>query len=217
MHKFIRHYSLVDQIIIGADQLVKTLSNQPDSTNRPTPKSNFISSSPLSAAEKKVSAQLMRINHAGEIAAQALYHGQAWVAKSSSTRELLWTAAKEEGDHLIWCQNRLQQLNSHTSYFNPLWYSGSFIIGALAGFWGDQKSLGFLAETEHQVEQHLSYHLEQLPENDYASKAILEQMRQDEHKHAQTALEHGGTTLPFALKILMKLTSKIMTSISKYL
>lgn len=217
MNKFVRYYSFVDQLIISADQAIKTLSHQAENTGRILPTSKILSLDKLSPEENKLSAQLMRINHAGEISAQALYNGQAWVAKSDTTREILWQAAKEEGDHLIWCQTRLQELGSHTSYLNPLWYTGSFMIGALAGLFGDEKSLGFLAETEHQVEQHLSEHLEKLPANDFDSKAILEQMRQDESQHAQTALEQGGVELPFIIKGLMKLTSKIMTYLSKHI
>ena len=217
MNNFVRYYSFLDKIIIGADQAIRSLIHQADNTNRPVPKSNILAQDLLSKQEEKLSAQLMRINHAGEIAAQALYNGQAWVAKDSQTRELLWQAAKEEGDHLIWCQTRLQKLNSHTSYLNPLWYTGSFIIGAAAGLLGDQYSLGFLAETEHQVEQHLVDHMEKLPAQDYESRAILEQMRQDESKHAETAIEQGGIALPFLTTILMKITAKIMTSLSKYI
>jgi ubiquinone biosynthesis monooxygenase Coq7 len=217
MNKFVRYYSFVDQLIIGADQAIKTLSHKTENTDRSLPKSPIISDKPLSSEETQLSTRLMRVNHAGEISAQALYNGQAWVAKNDQTRALLWQAAKEEGDHLVWCQVRLQELGSHTSYLNPLWYTGSFMIGALAGLIGDKYSLGFLAETEHQVEQHLSDHLEKLPEHDYASQAILEQMRIDERQHAQTALEHGGVELPFPVKLLMKLTSKVMTTLSKYL
>ncbi len=215
MNKFVRYYSFVDQLIISADQSLKTLSHQTENTGRAVPASNILSQDKLSPEEHKLSAQLMRVNHAGEISAQALYNGQAWVAKSDATRAILWQAAKEEGDHLIWCQTRLKELGSHTSYLNPLWYTGSFMIGALAGLFGDEKSLGFLAETEHQVEQHLSEHLEKLPANDFDSKAILEQMRLDESQHAQTALDRGGVELPFFVKVLMKLTSKIMTTFSK--
>ncbi len=217
MNKFVRYYSLVDQLIISVDQAIKTTSHQTENTGRPCPKTSIISQDGLTPQENRLSAQLMRINHAGEIAAQALYNGQAWAAKDDSTRALLWHAAQEEGDHLIWCQARLNQLGSHTSYLNPLWYTGSFMIGALAGFCGDAKSLGFLAETEHQVEQHLSEHLEKLPENDFESRVILEQMRLDESQHAQTAMDNGGAELPFYIKILMKATSKIMTSLSKYI
>lgn len=217
MNKFVRYYSWVDQLIISVDQAIKTISQQTENTGRPCPKTNIISQENLTSQENRLSAQLMRVNHAGEIAAQALYNGQAWAAKDDSTRALLWHAAKEEGDHLIWCQTRLNELGSHTSYLNPLWYTGSFMIGAIAGFCGDEKSLGFLAETEHQVEQHLSEHLEKLPANDFASKAILEQMRLDESQHAQTAMERGGIELPFLVKGLMKITSKIMTSFSKYI
>lgn len=217
MSKAIHHYSFIDHLIISVDQAIKTLSHQAENTNRSVPKTPIISLEPLSPEENQLSARLMRVNHAGEISAQALYYGQAWAAQDISTRDLLWHAAKEEGDHLIWCQARLQELNSHTSYLNPLWYTGSFMIGAIAGIVGDKQSLGFLAETERQVEQHLTSHLEKLPENDYASRAILEQMQIDERQHAEKAIEQGGIEPPFAIKILMKMTSKIMTTFSKYI
>lgn len=210
-------YSFIDLLIISIDQAIKTLSHQAENTHRPVPQPHTFASEPLTKTESNLSSQLMRINHAGEISAQALYYGQACVAQNEFTRDLLWQSAKEEGDHLIWCQSRLQELNSHTSYLNPLWYTGSFMIGVIAGLVGDKQSLGFLAETECQVEQHLTAHLEKLPSNDFASQAILEQMRKDEQEHAQKALQEGGVDLPFSIKIAMRFTSKIMTSLSKYI
>ncbi len=153
----------------------------------------------------------MRVNHAGEVSAQALYQGQAFTAKLPNVREKMQQAAIEENDHLIWCEERLKELNSHTSLFNPLWYAGSFTIGALAGSAGDKWSLGFVVETENQVVRHLEQHLNSLPTSDAKSKAILEKMKEDELHHATMALESGAAELPKPAKLLMKLTSKIMT------
>ena len=153
----------------------------------------------------------MRVNHAGEVAAQALYHGQALVATEAPVREFLLNAAAEEGDHLGWCAQRLAALGSRPSLLNPLWYAGAAAIGALAGLAGDRLSLGFVAETERQVEGHLDRHLEQLPPHDAASRAILEAMKADEIRHGHAALERGGAQLPRPLAALMGLTSKLMT------
>ena len=153
----------------------------------------------------------MRVNHTGEVAAQALYHGQAFVARSAETRDLLLKAAREETDHLAWCETRLTELQSRTSYLNPLWYAGSFALGALAAAFGDRMSLGFVAETERQVEGHLDEHLARLPPKDSRSRAILEQMRTDEISHGAAARMAGGTQLPAPVRALMKHTSRVMT------
>jgi len=153
----------------------------------------------------------MRVNHSGEVAAQALYQGQALTARLENVREAMERAAVEEIDHLKWCQERLQELGSHTSVLNPLWYAGSFAIGALAGIAGDRWSLGFVAETEKQVVDHLQGHLERLPLEDERSRAILEQMKQDEQHHGQAAADAGGARLPAPFRHLMTLTSRVMT------
>lgn len=154
---------------------------------------------------------LMRVNHAGEIAAQALYKAQAMTATDDKLKKAMRQSADEEIDHLEWCEARLKELNDHTSYLEPLWYAGSFGIGVIAGLFGDKLNLGFLAETEYQVVRHLDSHLKQIPENDKRSRAILEQMREDELKHAVTAEKSGAEDLPNAVKRLMNLTSKVMT------
>jgi len=154
---------------------------------------------------------LMRVNHAGEVAAQALYHGQSLTARDPSVRAALERAAREENDHLVWCRDRLAALGGRTSRLDPLWYAGSFAIGALAGLAGDRWSLGFLAETERQVVAHLEDHLARLPPGDRQSRAVLEQMREDEGRHATTAMAAGGGELPPPLRHLMRLTSRIMT------
>jgi ubiquinone biosynthesis monooxygenase Coq7 len=153
----------------------------------------------------------MRVNHTGEVAAQALYHGQALVARSGTTREMLLGAAREETDHLAWCETRLSELQSRTSYLNPLWYAGSFAIGALAATFGDRMSLGFVAETERQVEGHLDQHLERLPQADTRSRAILEAMRADEIEHGRAARAAGGADLPAPARALMRHTARVMT------
>ncbi|MGH8297851.1 MAG: 2-polyprenyl-3-methyl-6-methoxy-1,4-benzoquinone monooxygenase [Steroidobacteraceae bacterium] len=165
----------------------------------------------LSADERRSAAALMRVNHAGEIAAQALYHGQAVVARSAATRKMLLDAAREETDHLAWCESRLRELESRPSLLNPLWYAGSFFIGALAALAGDRASLGFVVETERQVEGHLDQHLGRLPEGDLRSRAILHQMRADEAMHGANARAAGGMDLPAPVRALMRHTARIMT------
>ena len=156
-------------------------------------------------------AGLMRVNHAGEVAAQGLYHGQALTARRPEIRHQMAEAARDEGDHLAWCHDRLQELGARPSVLNPLWYAGSMAIGALAGAMGDRYSLGFMAETERQVEGHLDDHLARLPSGDERSRAILEQMKADEIGHAQAAMEAGGAALPAPVRHLMRLTSRVMT------
>ena len=153
----------------------------------------------------------MRVNHAGEVCAQALYQGQALTARRKDTRVQMEQAATEENDHLAWCRNRIHELGGHTSLLNPLWYSGSLAIGAATGLLGDKWSLGFLAETEKQVVKHLQGHLQRLPAGDARSRAILEQMKTDEAQHRASALRAGGQELPEAVKKLMTLTSRVMT------
>jgi ubiquinone biosynthesis monooxygenase Coq7 len=165
----------------------------------------------LSADEKRESAALMRVNHAGEVAAQALYHAQALFARDPEVREFMLHAAREETDHLAWCELRLQELGSRPSLLNPLWYAGSFGIGALAAMLGDRASLGFVAETERQVEGHLSGHLDRLPEGDQRSRAIVEAMRHDEVGHGEKALSAGGAHLPTPVRELMRRTARVMT------
>lgn len=165
----------------------------------------------LSADERRRAAALMRVNHAGEIAAQALYHGQAIAARSAATRKMLLEAAREETDHLAWCESRLEQLESRPSLLGPLWYAGSFLIGALAALAGDRASLGFVVETERQVERHLDEHLGRLPAGDLRSRAIVQQMRMDEAAHGANARAAGGTDLPGPVRALMRRTARIMT------
>lgn len=205
-----RHYTPVDQLLMNLDMAVRTVFGRPEVTERPNPAAG-VEDSELSDHEKRHVAGLMRINHAGEVCAQALYQGQALTARLPEVRESMERSAQEENDHLDWCEGRVRELGSHTSVLNPFWYAGSFAIGALAGAAGDKWSLGFVAETEKQVVKHLDSHLQQLPEQDAKSRVILEQMKEDEQHHATVALEAGGTELPGPIKALMGLTSKLMT------
>ncbi|HSG92225.1 MAG TPA: 2-polyprenyl-3-methyl-6-methoxy-1,4-benzoquinone monooxygenase, partial [Methylotenera sp.] len=170
-----------------------------------------------SEAQRRHNAALMRVNHAGEVSAQALYQGQALTAKLPDVRQAMQQAAAEENDHLIWCQQRLTALNGHRSVLNPIWYTGSFLLGALAGKAGDKWSLGFVAETEKQVEAHLNDHLGQLNTEDAASEAVLRQMQTDEIHHGQQAIQAGGVALPVPVQKLMKVVSKVMTRSSYWL
>jgi len=165
----------------------------------------------LSDAERRTAAALMRVNHAGEIAAQALYHGQAFAARSEDTRQLLLTAAREESDHLAWCETRLRELHSRPSLLDPLWYLGSFAIGTVAALSGDRRSLGFVMETERQVERHLDDHLQRLPAGDSRSRAILRAMREDEIAHGTRAKAAGGVDLPEPVRTVMKHAARVMT------
>jgi ubiquinone biosynthesis monooxygenase Coq7 len=161
--------------------------------------------------ERREGAALMRVNHAGEIAAQALYHGQALTARDAGVRAALLAAAREETDHLAWCERRVRELGSRTSLLSPLWYAGSFAIGAVAGLAGDRNSLGFVAETERQVTEHLGSHLERLPEADRRSRRIVEQMQRDEERHGHDADAAGAAPLPAAIRALMRSVARVMT------
>jgi ubiquinone biosynthesis monooxygenase Coq7 len=205
-----RQYSNLDQLMINVDTGLRTLFGKPVLTERSNP-SDSEQEAELSDAERKLAGRLMRINHAGEVSAQGLYQGQALTAKLPQVREKMERAALEENDHLEWCERRATEMGTHVSYLNPFWYAGSVAIGAIAGAAGDKWSLGFVVETEKQVVKHLEEHLEQLPEHDYKSRAILEQMKQDEGEHATMALHAGGAELPGPVKGLMKLVSKVMT------
>lgn len=189
---------------------LRTVFGKPQVTERSDP-ADDVTEADLSDAERDLAARLMRINHAGEVAAQGLYQGQAMTAKLPHVRDKMERAALEENDHLAWCEKRTQELGSHTSFLNPVWYAGSLAIGAIAGAAGDKWSLGFVAETEHQVVRHLDDHLARLPEHDEKSRAILQQMMVDEGQHATHALAAGGAELPAPIKTLMGLTSKFMT------
>jgi len=207
---FTRAYSLTDTFIHHIDQAMRTVMGKPLTTERPNP-ANSIQEATLSNSEKKHVAGLMRINHVGEVCAQALYQGQALTAKCPEVRQNMERAAMEENDHLDWCEQRTQQLGGHKSYLSPLWYAGSFSLGAIAGLAGDKWSLGFVAETEKQVVQHLEEHLQQLPQQDAKTRAVLEQMKTDEQAHAANAISNGGVDLPLPIKLAMQASAKVMT------
>jgi len=211
-----RHLTAIDQLIMQSDHALRTLFGKPVTTERTNP-SNGVTEPPLSESERKLSAGLMRVNHSGEVSAQALYQGQALTARLEEVRQSMERAAEEENDHLAWTDNRLQELSSHKSVLNPIWYSGSFAIGAIAGLLGDKWSLGFVAETEHQVIRHLDSHLQKLPEGDARSEAVLRQMKIDEAHHATAALEGGGAELPTPVKKLMAMMSSVMTTSAFYM
>ncbi len=199
----------LDRLIIAFDNGLRTLLASPRSA-RPHPDA-AIDEAELAPPERELSAALMRVNHTGEICAQALYQGQALTARNPAARAALEQAAAEETDHLAWTARRIEELGGRTSLLNPLFYAGSFALGAVAGIAGDKWNLGFLAETERQVESHLSGHLGRLPDRDAKSRAIVDSMMTDEARHAQTAVAHGGAELPAPVRQAMKLGSKVMT------
>lgn len=204
----------LDRLIEAADQALKAVAG-PATAVRETP-GRESSDEDLSASEKDHSARLMRVNHAGEIAAQGLYHGQALTARARATAEQMQQNAHEESDHLAWCEQRLAQLGGRTSILAPLWYAGSFVIGAAAGLAGDRWSFGFVKETEDQVVKHLDSHLAKAPVHDKATLAIIEQIRRDESEHAHAAELAGAAELPTPVKRLMKMTAKVMTTTAYY-
>jgi 3-demethoxyubiquinol 3-hydroxylase len=201
----------IDRLIIEFDTALRSVVGGANS-GRPTPESESAVKHSLDANERKHAAGLMRVNHVGEVCAQALYQSQKLVARDPQIQAMLERSAQEEMDHLAWCETRLKELDSHTSYLNPFWYAGSFAIGLLAGLAGDKWSLGFVAETEKQVEAHLENHLEKLPLEDQRSRAIVDQMRIDEIEHGQAALHAGGATLPEPIQKVMQAVSKVMTT-----
>ena len=207
--------SLLDNFVNECDIALKTLSFKKSGTGRSYP--NNQTTSKLSKKEKNLSAQLMRINLAGEVAAQALYRGQAMVCKDAEVKAHLVQAGEEETDHLIWCKKRLEDLNGKPSLLNPVWYAGSFAIGAIFGSLGEKTSLGFVEETEKQVVKHLERHLDKVSKNDVETIEILKTMRADEDEHAQEASENGGESLSEPTKKIMSLTAKVMTSSSAYI
>ena len=205
-----RQYNPIDKLIQQFDAGLRTVFGNPPLTERPNPAA-AVKEAELTATDKQLAGRLMRINHAGEVSAQGLYQGQALTARLPQVREKMERAALEENDHLAWCEQRCKELGTHTSLLGPFWYVGSLTIGALAGIAGDKWSLGFVAETEHQVVRHLDSHMAQINPQDQKSHAILQQMKEDEAHHATVALHAGGAELPTPVKKLMGLTSKVMT------
>jgi 3-demethoxyubiquinol 3-hydroxylase len=209
-----RRFSSMDLVLGEIDKAIKVLA-APSRSSRAIP--GIPRPAALAAAERAESARLMRVNHSGEVAAQALYRGQAFTAADATVSATMHHAAAEEADHLAWCELRIRELNGRTSLLNPLWYAGSFAIGALAGAFGPGASLGFMAETERQVEAHLRGHVERLGGADPRSRAILEQMTHDEMQHGARATELGGKELPFPAAAAMRFAARVMTRGSYWL
>ena len=208
-----RRLSLIDRLITEADSVLRTITNTGHTAARPSP-SNGHAESELSENERRHVAGLMRVNHTGEVCAQALYQGQALTAKLPNVREEMQDAAAEEVDHLVWCEQRLRELESQPSALNPVWYGLSFGLGAIAGAIGDKVSLGFVAATEERVSNHLRDHLKSLPEDDRKSRLIVQKMLEDEQRHGEKALEAGGAEFPQPVKDAMTAVSKVMTKSS---
>ncbi|TPA28666.1 demethoxyubiquinone hydroxylase family protein [Burkholderia pseudomallei] len=205
-----------DELITEFDRGLRSIAGV-SRMSRPVPKPAAAAPAELSAAERKHAAGLMRVNHVGEVCAQALYQAQKLTTSSAGLKEMFGHAAREEEDHLAWTAHRLKDLDSRPSLLNPLWYAGALAIGVVAGRLGDKMSLGFMAETERQVESHLDGHLSELPAADVESRAIVEQMRADEVKHGKSATDAGGIELPMPARMLMRAASKVMTSTAYYL
>jgi ubiquinone biosynthesis monooxygenase Coq7 len=212
-----RRFSLIDLSLGEIDKAIKVLS-APAHASRAAPAAPAApEAEALPAPQRAESVRLMRVNHSGEVAAQALYRGQALTSRDAAVSAALHHAAAEETDHLAWCEGRLRELKGRTSVFNPLWYAGSFAIGALAGALGRSTGLGFVAETERQVESHLRGHIERLGSADPRSRAILERMTHDEMQHGAQAASLGGQELPFPVGMAMRLTARLMTLSSYWL
>lgn len=210
-----RRFSLADAWISTLDQSLKTLAGvAPMARPAPAPATP---DAPMYESQRRLSASLMRVNHVGEVCAQALYRAQALSTRDDALREHLEHAAQEEIDHLAWCAGRLRELNDRPSLLNPLWYGGAFAIGSVAGLVGDKVSLGFVIETERQVEAHLASHLERLPQGDHSSRVIVAQMKEEEARHADEARARGGVDLPPPVRGLMRLAAKVMTRTAHHL
>lgn len=206
-----RHLTRLDRLLAGANNALRTVAAPAGRPARPNPAAD-LAEADLDKAQKSHAAGLMRVNHAGEVAAQGLYQGHAAVARDPSIEEQIQRAAEEEFDHLAWCEQRLAELDEKPSLLSPAWYMGAFLIGAASGVLGDKWSLGFIAETEKQVCDHLESHLDRLPDEDARSRAIVTQMRDEEQEHGDNAREAGAANLPEPVRRLMKLTARVMTS-----
>lgn len=205
-----RDISQADRLVIAFDRVLRGAARTNPGSGAEDP-ARDIADDELDEGERRHSAGLMRVNHAGEVAAQALYQGQSLVARDPGTREAMEQAAREENDHLVWCRSRLEELGSAPSLLDPLWYAGSLAIGTAAGLAGDRWSLGFVVETERQVVEHLDDHLSRLPDGDRRSRALLERMQADEQHHATRARAAGGAPLPPVVRRAMRAGSKVMT------
>ncbi len=212
-----RDYNFIDRLLAQVGQGLRTALATPNVQSAPSPADRINSKTELNHADKRLSAQLMRVNHAGEIAAQGLYHGHACTARDQIIKQKMRASAAEEQAHLSWCEQRLAELGHRPSVLNPLWYVGSYAIGAATGALGDKWSLGFISETERQVVQHLDRHLARLPKRDEKSRAILSKMREDEARHDKAAQDAGAHELPKPARLLMGAASKVMTNTAYWL
>ena len=210
-----RYFDPLDRLIVGADKALRVIAGVA-SASRPTPAAHAPDAE-LSAAEQRHSAGLMRVNHVGEVCAQALYSAQAAVTRDAQLRIHLQTAARAETDHLAWTQQRLDALGARASLLNPLWFTGAFVLGAVAAKISDRTSLGFVVETENQVAAHLQSHLERLPTKDLASRAVVARMKSDEERHAAQARQSGARTLPAPARAAMRWAAKVMTTTAHYI
>lgn len=211
-----RQFSLIDNMILQFDRSLRTVFTRQYQSTRPNPATG-LDEIEMTHEQRRDTAAKMRVNHTGEVCAQALYQGQALTAKLEKVRNKMEQSAQEENDHLAWCEQRLTELHSYPSYLNPVWYMGSFMIGALAGLVGDRWSLGFVVETERQVIDHLQKHLDQIPENDHKTHKIIQKMQEDEAHHASVATSAGAAELPDICKHLMQLAAKVMTKTAYYI
>jgi ubiquinone biosynthesis monooxygenase Coq7 len=208
-----RRFTRIDRMLSGIDSMLRGMAGTPASPNRPNPGAR-IPTPTLTEKERRHAAGLMRVNHAGEVAAQGLYHGHGAVARNPAIARQMLCAAAEERDHLAWCEQRLQELDARPSRLRPAWYAGAWLIGAASGMLGDRWSLGFVEETERQVSEHLGGHLDDLPAGDARSRAIVTEMRADEERHGAAAKSAGAGELPDPVRQLMRLSAKIMTRTS---
>ncbi len=216
MYNWAMRYSTVDKFIMGVDQALVTVFGTSQTTGREYPAVGK-SDEQLTEVDKQEAARLMRVNHVGEVCAQALYQSQAMTARNSAIRDKMQQSSLEENDHLDWCEKRIGELGGRTSLLNPLWYAGSFAIGTVAGIAGDRWNLGFVAETEKQVVRHLEDHLQRLSPEDQRSRAIVKQMKIDEGEHATAAIVAGGSALPESVQRCMQRMSKVMTNIAYWI
>ncbi|WP_272487201.1 2-polyprenyl-3-methyl-6-methoxy-1,4-benzoquinone monooxygenase [Zeimonas sediminis] len=211
-----RRESALDRSLAGLGRAMATLADAVPAT-RPNPAAGLADDGPASPDDRRLSGALMRVNHVGEVCAQALYEGQAATTSDPALARQFRQAAVEEGDHLAWTRQRLDELGARPSLLNPLWYAGAFALGMLAGRAGDRVSLGFMAETERQVEEHLAGHMDRLPADDRRSRLIVDQMKEDEVRHAEDAMRLGGAELPLPVRLAMRMAARVMTGTAHYL
>lgn len=208
-----RRLTRIDRFVSGVDDILRGIAGTPANPNRPNPGAR-VRTGTLGANERRHAAGLMRVNHAGEVAAQGLYHGHGAIARDPAIARQMQAAAADERDHLAWCEQRLRELDARPSRLRPVWYAGAWLIGAASGLLGDRWSLGFVEETERQVAEHLGGHLDRLPADDARSRAIVTQMRADEERHGAEARTAGAGELPAPVRRLMRMTAKVMTRTS---